>query len=105
MEIGEPRLLEEQRQHYDAFWKRADVEIERRAGRVDHIHSAPCFLRLGDEADHDLHLVIADSADRTKTMIAGMGTRQNDIEIYSKEGMATARAGGVGEVGALVNLH
>ena len=28
MEIGETRLLEEQRQHYDAFWKRADVEIE-----------------------------------------------------------------------------
>ena len=28
MEIGETRLLEEQREHYDTFWKRADVEIE-----------------------------------------------------------------------------
>jgi alpha,alpha-trehalose phosphorylase len=27
MEIGEIRLFEEQREHYDAFWKRADVEI------------------------------------------------------------------------------
>jgi len=27
-EIGEIRLLEEQREHYDAFWKGADVEIE-----------------------------------------------------------------------------
>jgi alpha,alpha-trehalose phosphorylase len=28
MEIGEVRLFAEQREHYDAFWKRADVEIE-----------------------------------------------------------------------------
>ncbi len=28
MEIGETRLFEEQRAHYDAFWERADVEIE-----------------------------------------------------------------------------
>ena len=28
IEIGETRLLEEQRVHYNAFWKRADVEIE-----------------------------------------------------------------------------
>jgi alpha,alpha-trehalose phosphorylase len=28
MEIGEVRLFEEQREHYDAFWERADVEIE-----------------------------------------------------------------------------
>jgi alpha,alpha-trehalose phosphorylase len=28
MVIGEIGLLEEQREHYDAFWKRADVEIE-----------------------------------------------------------------------------
>jgi alpha,alpha-trehalose phosphorylase len=27
MEIGEARLFEEQRKHYDAFWERADVEI------------------------------------------------------------------------------
>ena len=28
IEIGEKRLLKEQREHYDVFWKRADVEIE-----------------------------------------------------------------------------
>jgi alpha,alpha-trehalose phosphorylase len=28
IEIGEVRLFEEQREHYDAFWKGADVEIE-----------------------------------------------------------------------------
>jgi alpha,alpha-trehalose phosphorylase len=28
MEIGEDRLFEEQREHFDAFWERSDVEIE-----------------------------------------------------------------------------
>jgi len=28
MEIGAERLFEEQREHYDAFWERADVEVE-----------------------------------------------------------------------------
>jgi alpha,alpha-trehalose phosphorylase len=28
MEIGETRLFKEQQEHYDAFWERADVEIE-----------------------------------------------------------------------------